>query len=118
TNEIARALVEQRRNLVLFPDQAGRVLAALDALMIAPEAFDTNPNIYLGLRVGTDMLKVARHDDDLRAIADYLWAMAVSIENGDLGDAERDLRAAERDLREALQRNAPEEEIRKLTENL
>ena len=57
-------------------------------------------------------------DSDLVEVADYLWQMALRIENGDLSDAERDLRAAEQQLREALQRNAPEEEIRKLSENL
>jgi len=44
--------------------------------------------------------------------------MALRIENGDLSDAERDLRAAEQQLRDALQRNAPDDEIRKLGENL
>ncbi len=60
----------------------------------------------------------AQSDADLVGVADFLWAMALQIENGSLSDAERDLRAAEQQLREALQRNAPPEEIRKLTEAL
>ena len=38
---LARALAEQRRNLVLAPEDKARVANALDALMIAPEIFDT-----------------------------------------------------------------------------
>jgi uncharacterized protein (TIGR02302 family) len=115
---IARALVEQRRNLVLFPDSRERVQTALDALMISPETFDVSSSVYLGLRVASSMLQDAQSDDDLLKVADYLWNMALNIENGSLSEAERDLRAAEQQLRDALQRNAPDEEIRKLTDNL
>lgn len=115
---LARALAEQRRNLVLAPDDKARVATALDALMIAPDIFGTSPGIYLGLRVASGQISAARSDGDLAAVADFLWEMAQQIENGDLSDAERELRAAEQDLREALQRSAPEDEIRKLSENL
>ncbi|MGA7385220.1 MAG: TIGR02302 family protein, partial [Methylocella sp.] len=115
---LARALAEQRRNLVLAPEDKARVANALEALMIAPEMFDTGAGVYLGLRVAFDRLNAAHGDGDLVAVADYLWQMALRIENGDLSEAERDLRAAEQQLRDALQRNAPEDEIRKLGENL
>ena len=115
---LARALVEQRRNLVLAPEQREKVRLALEALMIAPEAFETSASVFLGLRVASERLQAAKSDADLVEVADFLWEMALRIENGDLSQAERDLRAAEQELREALERNAPEEEIRKLTENL
>jgi uncharacterized protein (TIGR02302 family) len=115
---LARALVEQRRNLVLAPDDKARVLTALDALMFAPETFDTSASVYLGLRVAFDQLSAAKDDSDLTDVAEYLWQMALRLENGNLSEAERELRAAEEHLREALQRNAPDEEIRKLAENL
>jgi uncharacterized protein (TIGR02302 family) len=115
---LARALAEQRRNLVLAPDDRTRVADALEALMIGPEVFGTGAGVYLGLRVAFDRLNAAHSDGDLVETADYLWQMALRIENGDLSEAERDLRAAEQQLRDALQRNAPEDEIRKLGDNL
>ena len=115
---LARAIAEQRRNLVLAPDDKARVANALDALMIAPDIFETSAGVYLGLRVAFDQLNAAHNDSDLVDVANYLWQMALRIENGDLSDAERDLRDAEQQLRDALQRNAPEDEIRKLGENL
>ncbi len=118
TNPLARALVEQRRNLVLDPDHRARVQAALEALMVAPEAFHTSTGTYLGLRFAGESLAHAKDKPALLAVADFLWGMAQQVENGDLSDAERALRAAEKDLRDAIDRRAPEAEIKKLTDNL
>ena len=50
-NPLARALVEERRDLILDPDHAPkRVEAALTGLSVAPELFDTPANVYLGLK--------------------------------------------------------------------
>ena len=118
-NPLARALVEQRRDLILDPDNAPkRVETALTGLAIAPELFDTPANIYLGLKQVNASLHDARSDADLLDVAALLWAMAQQIEDGDASKAERDLRAAEQALREALQRGASDEEIRKLMNEL
>lgn len=115
---LARALIEQRRELAFDANARGRVQHALDALMISPERFTPEPSVYLGLRTASTRLKIARTDDDLRGVIDYLWEVAVLIEDGTLSDVERDLRAAENALRQALERNAPEEEIKKLMDQL
>ena len=118
TKPLARALVEQRRNLVLAPSQRSRVGAALSALMLEPEKFVVAPGIYLGLRVASKGVSRARSNADLLETADLLWSMALQIEDGDASDAERALRAAEKELRDALQRNAPPEEIARLAQAL
>jgi uncharacterized protein (TIGR02302 family) len=115
---LARALVEQRRNLVLDPDGRVKVLVALEALSVAPDLFETPSSIHLGLRAARRGLEGKRDDDDLLAVADMLWAMALSLEGGDLSQAERDLRAAQNNLREALVKGAPDEEIDRLTQEL
>ncbi|MCW6509880.1 TIGR02302 family protein [Lichenifustis flavocetrariae] len=118
TNPLARALVEQRRNLVLDPDNRDRVAAALDALAMAPEVFDVPLGIYLGLHTAQTTLAEAKTDPQLVAVADFLWAMALRIENGDMSQTEQDLRAAQKDLKDAMERGAPPDEIKRLTENL
>lgn len=118
SNPIARALVEQRRKLVLEPGRRAEVGDALDALMIAPQDFGTNTSIYLGLRFAADSLAHAQTDKQLLEVADFLWGMAQQIENGDLTEAEKALRDAEKALRDAIDRKAPDEEIQKLTQNL
>ena len=95
-NPLARALVEQRRALILDPDNAPkRVETALTGLAIAPELFDTPAKIYLGLKQANASLHDAKSDADLLDVAAMLWAMALQIEDGDASQAERDLRAAE-----------------------
>ncbi|MFO1126077.1 MAG: TIGR02302 family protein [Methylocystis sp.] len=115
---LARALAEQRRILALDPDSRANVRTALEALSIAPEAFDTPSAIHLGLREARRGLDAARNDDDLRGVSEMLWAMALNLEEGDISQAERDLRAAERDLKDAIARGAGEEEIAQRAEEL
>ena len=115
---LARALVEQRRNLVLAPDDRKRVILSMDALLFMPERFDLPSNIYLGLRTIAQRLKLARKDADLLSVADLMWEMALRLEDGDLSQAERDLRAAQQQLREALERGATPEELKKLMDQL
>jgi uncharacterized protein (TIGR02302 family) len=118
TKPLAKALVEQRRRLVLDPDDRRRVQVALDAILIAPDQFTPQWGVFLGLRAGTERLRRAKTDQDLIEVADWLWTMALQIEDGDLSDAEREMRAAQDRLREAIDRGAPNEEIKRLTDEL
>ncbi len=115
---LARALIEQRRDLALDADAKPRVLAALDALTISPEKFTPEAGVYLGLRSIYWQLTRARTDDALRDVVGRLWQMAVFIEDGNVSDAEAALRAAQENLRQALERGATDEEIKKLTDEL
>ena len=74
--------------------------------------------LYLGLRSAYWRLQNARTDEDLRAVVEYLWDMALAIEDGNLSQAQRDLKAAQEALREALERGASEEEIQRLMQDL
>ncbi|HEX4766923.1 MAG TPA: TIGR02302 family protein [Lichenihabitans sp.] len=115
---LAKALVEQRRNLVLDPDHREKVKTALEALTIAPDLFGVTPAVFLGLQAAQNRLDDAKGDADLLGVADLLWSMALTIEDGDLSQTERDLRALQRELRDAIARHAPPEEIAKLADAL
>lgn len=117
-NPLARALVEQRQDLVFDPDHRDTIATALDGLMVDPDQFGTSKAVYLGLYTARQRLAAAKTDDDLIALSDYLWQMALKIEDGTLDQTARDLRAAEQALRDALQKGASSDEIRTLTENL
>ncbi len=118
TKPLARALIEQRRILALDANQNSQVFAALDALMIAPELFTPEAGHYLGLYSVARQLEAARTDAALRDVVASLWALAVTIEDGDITDVDKALRAAQDALKQALERGASDEEIKKLTENL
>jgi uncharacterized protein (TIGR02302 family) len=118
TKPMARALIEQRRVLALDAETKPRVLTALDALAMAPEVFQIEASVYLGLRSIYWQLNRAKSDDSLREVVARLWDMATRIEDGNISDVEAALRAAQEALREALERGATDEEIKKLTDDL
>jgi len=119
TKPLARALIEQRRILALDANKNSDVYTALDALMIAPELFMADEaGQYLGLYSVTRQLEAARTDDALREVVASLWALAVTIEDGDITDVDKALRAAQEALKQALERGASDEEIKKLTQDL
>jgi uncharacterized protein (TIGR02302 family) len=115
---LARALVEQRRNLALDVGARPLVITALDALAIAPEKYTPEAGIYLGLRTIFWSLVRAKTDDDMRDVAARLWQMAVGIEDGDISDAQDALRNAENALQQALERGASDDEIKQLMDKL
>src|SRR5580700_10012422 len=118
TKPLARALVEQRRNLALDANARPLVLNALDALALAPEKFTPEAGTFLGLRGVYWSLVRAKTDDDLRDVAARLWSMAVQLEDGDISDAQANLRNAEEALRQALERGASDDELKALMDQL
>ena len=119
TKPLARALIEQRRLLALDADRNSDVDTALQALLIAPELFMPGESgHYLGLYSVTRQLEAARTDDALREVVASMWALAVSIEDGNITDVDKALRAAQDALKQALERGASDEEIKKLTQDL
>ncbi|MGA9947287.1 MAG: TIGR02302 family protein, partial [Xanthobacteraceae bacterium] len=115
---LARALIEQRRNLALDADARPLVITALDALSLAPEKYTPEAGVYLGLRSIFWSLVRAKSDDDLRDVVARLWQMAVGLEDGDISDAQDALRNAEKALQQALDRGASDAEIKQLMDQL
>jgi uncharacterized protein (TIGR02302 family) len=118
TKPLARALVEQRRNLALDANSRPLVITAFDALTMAPEKFQPEAGVYLGLRDIFWSLVRAKNDDDLRDTAQRMWSMALHLEDGDISDAQQQLRNAEEALRQALERGASDQEIKALMDQL
>ena len=117
-NPVARAIVEQRRNLAADPENRDDVAFALDAIIdaLAPEIDDFG--IYLELRSTIGQLTFDRRPEAVPEVIDRLWETALRLEEGELGPAERDLRRAQQALQDALQRNAPDEEVQRLMAEL
>ncbi len=118
SDPLARAVVEQRTKLALDANAAPQVGDALDALTLAPEKTIDDLGTYLALRSAYHRLADARNDADLKNVVDYLWTIALGIEGGDMSLAAQALRSAQDALRQALQNNASDQEIQRLTEAL
>src|SRR5258708_2542752 len=107
TKPLARALIEQRRVLALDASKNTEVYEALDALMIAPELFmPDETGHYLGLYSVARELEAARTDTALREVVGSLWALAVSIEAGNITDVDKPLRPPQYPLNHPLERPA------------
>ena len=116
---LAKAIVEERRDLALDARQARRVATMIDAISgPASHQFIKSASVFTGLRVAYRGLMLARNDDDLRAVLDLLWDIALDVEDGGLSLAERKLRDAQERLSEALQNGASEKEIERLMKEL
>ncbi len=111
TKPMAKAVIEQRRNLVSAPNRSARVARALDALTVGADKVIDDRRVYLSLR---NVYWRLSNDDSREAVVsavDQLWSTALRIEEGDLPEAERELKAAQDALMKALQENASAEEI-------
>lgn len=118
SNPLARAVVEHRKILSLDANRKTDVRDLIDAITLRPEDTIKNVSHYLGLMTGRTMLNLAASDDEMRAVADYFWQMALTIEDGGLSDAEKALRQAQEALKQALENGASDEEIDKLMQEL
>jgi uncharacterized protein (TIGR02302 family) len=118
TKPLAKSLVELRRELVLDPDGRDQVIRLLDALTVWPEGILEDTGVYLGIRTVLNQLYRAQSHEDVKATIDFLWQMALAIEEGDVPEAMRDLEAARKALEQALAEGAPPDRIAQLMQNL
>ena len=117
-NLLAGSVAEQRQVLALDTNRMDRVFDLNDAITMAPEETIDNTTHYLLIKSARARLKQAWDDDMLRDTADYMWDIALGIEDGNLSFAERRLRDAQRALSEALENGASDEEIQALMDEL
>ncbi|NHT78143.1 TIGR02302 family protein [Rhizobiaceae bacterium CRRU44] len=115
---LAGAVAEERQVMALNSKDLPRAIELNDALNIRPE--DNIPNLthFLLLQSAKGRMELARDDEMMRGTADYLWEVALGIEDGNLSLAERNLREAQQKLSDALERNASDEEIAKAMQEL
>jgi uncharacterized protein (TIGR02302 family) len=118
TKPLARAVVEQRRRLTEDSRNRPLVARALDGLTTEPAGFIDDLQVFLGLR--SVFWRLQREDTRAgrNSVIDQLWHVALRIEDGDLSDAERALRAAQDKLQQALRDGASDEEIARLMQEL
>ncbi|MEN3793095.1 TIGR02302 family protein [Fulvimarina sp. MAC3] len=118
SNPLARAVVEQRRLLALDANAVPRVLQMLDAITLRGDTFIESKADYLALKAARSRIATAYDDAGLISAVDFLWEIALGIEDGNLSLAEQRLRDAREQLSEALENGASDEEIEQLMQEL
>ncbi|HEX3500261.1 MAG TPA: TIGR02302 family protein, partial [Stellaceae bacterium] len=117
-NPIARAIIEQRRQLTLTPTERQAVSEILSDLSARPALFRNDTVVFMALRAASARLLLDKSDAVIGQVQQLLWDTALRVEDGQLSLAQRDLREIQRRLQDALARNAPDAEIEKLMSEL
>ncbi|WP_394180282.1 TIGR02302 family protein [Yoonia maritima] len=118
----AKAVIEQRRDLMWSKANVRRVDQVLRALSNRPEDLSIEEAPYLRLRTIIRQLdrmaEFGMNDEGQAEIVDALWELAVQLEDGRLADARKRLERAQERLAEAMRNGASDEEIAELMQEL
>ena len=115
----ARALIVLRK--ALTRDPKGFRLDVADGMrmiQVKPESYRDDPVVQLGLRIGAARLAQNGDKANIVETQKLLWDLAMRLESGATSDAERALEQARQELRDAMQRQAGDEEIERLIQQL
>ena len=119
---IAKAVIEQRRDLLWSAENDRRVLQVLRALSNRPGDLFRNETTYLRMRHIIRQLvnfeEFGMNDDQRDELAQALWDLAIQLEDGNLADARERLERAQERLAEAMRNGASDEEIAALMDEL
>ena len=115
---VARAIIEQRRLLALYPEEnRGRVAAMLEIIAWEHERYGDDYVVFMSLvsaarRLGPGYQNTAEH---VAGVLKLLWDTALRIEDGTLSLSEQSLRDAQQALLDALsKKDTPDAEIERL----
>ncbi|SFR58632.1 TIGR02302 family protein [Yoonia tamlensis] len=118
----AKAVIEQRRDLMWSKANLVRVNQVLRAMAHRPEDLGIEETSYLRLRTIIRQLdrmaEFGMNDDGQAEIVQALWDLAVQLEDGRLSDARKRLERAQERLAEAIRNGATDAEIAELMQEL
>ena len=123
---MAKSLIAMRKRLAWdYKDSFREIAQNLETLLSAEDYMQNDPVTYLAIRVASSRLF---YNDDMptetriqaaKDVINLLWYTALSLEEGDIALAMRELQDAQRALENAMRDpNASEEEIQELMNNL
>ena len=115
---MAKALIEQRRHLIVKPQEQGQVAQMLAALVAYPDGLIEGSGDYLAIAAIISRLNAAASQDDVDQAVKLLWQTAVGIEDGSMAGIRAELEALRRELEKALAEAAPPERIAELMDKL
>lgn len=115
---VARAIIEQRKELSRAPERRRVIALALAGIASGPETYDQDVVVYLALNSAVSRLRRSSDKQDIAGIQELLWDTALRIEDGKVSLAERSLREAQQALMDALARDADDAEIERLMDEL
>lgn len=119
THPVARAIIDQRKALILLGDDMRAIVArALNDISGKLDGYGGDPLAFLTLRSAVGRLMLNDRPDTVASTVAMLWDVALRIEDGNLSLAERELRDAQQSLMEAIDRGADDAELAQAMDRL
>jgi uncharacterized protein (TIGR02302 family) len=115
---VARAIIDQRKELVIDPGSQLAVADTLGDLRERPQLYRDDTVVFLGLRLAEQRLRFNNDASSIAEVEQLLWDTALRIEDGRMSLAEREMRRLQQELQDALAKNAPDKEIERLMKEL
>ena len=115
---VARQIVAQRRALALASNQRQHIARELHGIAMLTDRYDNDISVFLGLMMARSRLIHNSQEGAIDSVQVLLWETALRVEDGTLSLAERDLRDIQQRLQEALAKNADDDEISQLMDEL
>jgi len=115
---VAQALIFMRKALARDSKQRGQVAEGLARLDAQPQLYSNDAVVHLALRTAANRLLLDLSPNGVKEVQKLMWDTALRLEEGGLSMAERELRRAQDALQNALDRNAPDEEIQRLMDEV
>jgi uncharacterized protein (TIGR02302 family) len=115
---LPRALIEQRKQLILFPERAIHVGKLIDTMALYPKGLVEQSAPIVAMGAIASRLRNVKGYDDVKLAVGELWELAVALEEGALADAKAELQALKEELEKALKEGAPPERIAELMKRL
>jgi hypothetical protein len=115
---VAKALVEERKELSRKGSDRNDVADTISDLSLRPDRYNNDIVAFMAMRTAQARLHLDRDGSSIAPVQQLLWDTAVRIEEGRSPAAMEDLRNAMKQLQDALARNAPDDEIQRLMNQL
>ena len=115
---VARAIIDQRKELATDPGSRLAVADTLGDLRERPQLYRDDTVAFLGMRLAEERLRINDDANSIAEVQQLLWDTALRIEDGRMSLAERGMRRLQQELQDALAKNAPDAEIDRLMKEL
>jgi uncharacterized protein (TIGR02302 family) len=115
---MAQALIEQRKQLILYPERSQDIGAMLDTLVLYPDGQIERSGQVAAIAMLASRLRNVTGYDDVKEAVGGLWKIAVDIEEGSAGDAKQELQALKKELEKALAEGASPERLQQLMDKM
>jgi uncharacterized protein (TIGR02302 family) len=115
---VARAIIDQRKELATDPGSRLAVADTLSDLRERPQLYRDDTVAFLGMRLAEERLRINDDANSIAQVQQLLWDTALRIEDGRMSLAEREMRRLQQELQDALAKNAPDAEIDRLVKEL